>query len=399
VNGFYTIFNGDINKHISDGKNIIATKVDNLDSKIIYYTQNNIGSTTMLTDNTGAPKQSYLYKPYGEEWVTEYNYDDSDIERKFTGQMYDSESKLYYYNARYYSAETGMFISPDPGMSGLNFYAYASANPIKYTDPTGLDDQDNWDGHEDAPGWGTTGNNDWSSLDFDYNDFTGHTMGNDDMTMGYSPGDESSLDTAYGGNGTDLTWGGRNGLDYANRDQFGLPGGFKDYLHSVVNALKNNPDFHPFDAKYGNQKDLSALVSSIIPGFGYYAGYSSLCLAYSYMLAHDYNVGIYQNIYNQAVFLIDAFINNMITPTGWVKAEALPFTTAYANFFGTSAPKTEGTPAQFGVGVYTWFDEDQNKHTHFSVIDFYSYSNTLTTNPYPGLYDNEYYAPSSRLSY
>ena len=47
------------------------------------------------------------------------------------------------YNARYYSARLGRFISPDsivpePGNSqGYNRYAYVMNNPLKYTDPTG----------------------------------------------------------------------------------------------------------------------------------------------------------------------------------------------------------------------------------------------------------------------
>ena len=41
-------------------------------------------------------------------------------------------------NARYMDPETGIFITPDPAMDGLNHYAYCSSNPIRYIDPTGL---------------------------------------------------------------------------------------------------------------------------------------------------------------------------------------------------------------------------------------------------------------------
>src|SRR4030043_2366249 len=85
--------------------------------------------------------ENALYTPFGELWV-EKNADptvDLDaITRLFTNQQYDKESGLYYYNARYYDPHLGSFITPDPAMDNLNHYAYASANPIKYSDPTGL---------------------------------------------------------------------------------------------------------------------------------------------------------------------------------------------------------------------------------------------------------------------
>jgi RHS repeat-associated protein len=58
---------------------------------------------------------------------------------QWDGQEFDKESGLYYYNARYYDPKDGIFITPDPTMSGLNHYAYAECNPINYIDPTGLE--------------------------------------------------------------------------------------------------------------------------------------------------------------------------------------------------------------------------------------------------------------------
>ncbi|MFH1947123.1 MAG: RHS repeat-associated core domain-containing protein [Candidatus Magasanikbacteria bacterium] len=61
----------------------------------------------------------------------------------FTNQEFDSESELYYYNARYYNPAIGRFISRDPmlGRDGdvlsKNSYIYVKNNPLKYTDPTG----------------------------------------------------------------------------------------------------------------------------------------------------------------------------------------------------------------------------------------------------------------------
>ncbi len=96
-----------------------------------------------MTDTNGNEKESGTYKPYGEgttgNLTTKY---------RWTGGETD-QSGLYYFNARYYSPETGRFISVDPAVITkmdvdlsieeiCNPYMYARNNPIRYTDPTGL---------------------------------------------------------------------------------------------------------------------------------------------------------------------------------------------------------------------------------------------------------------------
>ncbi|MCE3602623.1 RHS domain-containing protein, partial [Massilia sp. P8910] len=58
---------------------------------------------------------------------------------RFLGQYHDSETGLHYNRFRYYDADYGRFVSPDPiGLSGgNNLYQYAS-NPISWIDPLGL---------------------------------------------------------------------------------------------------------------------------------------------------------------------------------------------------------------------------------------------------------------------
>ncbi|WP_210729181.1 RHS repeat-associated core domain-containing protein, partial [Brenneria nigrifluens] len=60
-------------------------------------------------------------------------------ELRYQGQLYDAETGLYYNRHRYYDAESGQYISPDPiGLAGgLNNYAYAP-NPLTWIDPLGL---------------------------------------------------------------------------------------------------------------------------------------------------------------------------------------------------------------------------------------------------------------------
>jgi len=58
--------------------------------------------------------------------------------------VYDSQTGLYYLNARYYNPATGRFLSEDPvgqtssNALSYNEYAYAENNPVLLTDPSGM---------------------------------------------------------------------------------------------------------------------------------------------------------------------------------------------------------------------------------------------------------------------
>jgi RHS repeat-associated protein len=79
----------------------------------------------------------FFYLPFGETLSGSVPTD-----KLFTGQRLDSTG-LYYYNARYYDAMIGRFISPDtviPNPSNpqcFNRYSYVLNNPLRYTDPSG----------------------------------------------------------------------------------------------------------------------------------------------------------------------------------------------------------------------------------------------------------------------
>ena len=57
---------------------------------------------------------------------------------QFTGKDLDEDTGLYYYNAKWMDPKSGRFITEDPIKDGLNWYAYANNNPLKFVDPSGL---------------------------------------------------------------------------------------------------------------------------------------------------------------------------------------------------------------------------------------------------------------------
>jgi RHS repeat-associated protein len=96
-----------------------------------------LGSTVALTDASGTVQTQYTYDPFGSTTISGASTANSFA---YTGREIDPAG-LYFSRARYYDPAIGRFISEDPArLSGgsVNFYAYANANPISYSDPFGL---------------------------------------------------------------------------------------------------------------------------------------------------------------------------------------------------------------------------------------------------------------------
>jgi RHS repeat-associated protein len=126
-------------KYIFAGGQRIAMKQVN-NGVVDYFHPDHLGSTSVMTTATGTQEQSLAYYPYG---GTRLNTGTVNVPYKYTGKELDASTGLYFYEARYYDATLGRFISADTIVPNprdpqdLNRYTYAGNNPLIYTDPTG----------------------------------------------------------------------------------------------------------------------------------------------------------------------------------------------------------------------------------------------------------------------
>ena len=135
--------------HIWDGSNITMELGDN--NAVIgkytrgiglisnnsgpYYIFNAHGDVVQLANASGTVTKNYAYDAFG----VEIDPDDNDTNPwRYCGEYFDKETETIYLRARYYHPKTGRFLSADPIKAGLNWYTYASNNPVKFTDPMGL---------------------------------------------------------------------------------------------------------------------------------------------------------------------------------------------------------------------------------------------------------------------
>ncbi|MFH1648922.1 MAG: RHS repeat-associated core domain-containing protein [Candidatus Woesearchaeota archaeon] len=96
-----------------------------------------MGSTRLLTRESGVKSASFFSAPFGEALEQEKSNDVSS-RFMFTGKEQDN-SGLQYFGARYLITETGRFASVDPKPSA-NPYPYVHNNPLAYFDPDGRED-------------------------------------------------------------------------------------------------------------------------------------------------------------------------------------------------------------------------------------------------------------------
>lgn len=138
VGGFSQLLTDGTTNYIY-GPGGLAVEQIKASGSVLYLHQDQIGSTRLITDGTGAISRSYSYDPFGN--LTALTGTQNDTPLGYAGQYTDSESGFSYMRARYYEPLTGQFVTADPMVSMTRRpYAYATNDPLNRIDPTGLYD-------------------------------------------------------------------------------------------------------------------------------------------------------------------------------------------------------------------------------------------------------------------
>jgi RHS repeat-associated protein len=136
VGNHYEVTGSEITKYYYAGSQRVAMRKN---GTLNFILGDHLGSTSLVTDSSGAVINETKYKAWGE---TRYSSGNEVTEYQYTGQYsYESDFGLYFYNARFYDPSLGRFAQADTivpsGVQGLDRYAYTLNNPINYTDPSG----------------------------------------------------------------------------------------------------------------------------------------------------------------------------------------------------------------------------------------------------------------------
>ncbi len=117
-----------------------------------YYALNSRNDVVGLYDANGAVCAKYTYDPWGNitsvtnasgTAITDTNNIAHTQPFRYRSYYYDTDSKFYYLQSRYYDPLTHRFINADglvstgTGVLGHNMFAYCDNNPVNYSDPTG----------------------------------------------------------------------------------------------------------------------------------------------------------------------------------------------------------------------------------------------------------------------
>ena len=142
--------------YVYDAQNRLAAEYSSITPAMgcstCYLSVDHLGSTRMVTDQSGSVISRHDYVPFGEEIasgvagrLSVWNISDS-IGQKFTGKERDSETGLDYFGVRYYGSSLGRFTSPDLSNLSVDFwlpqtwnrYSYGVSNPLSIVDRNGL---------------------------------------------------------------------------------------------------------------------------------------------------------------------------------------------------------------------------------------------------------------------
>ena len=103
------------------------------------YLKDSHGNVTSIY-NGSQLENTYQYSAFGNE-ITGNAFEQNPF--GYCGEYTDNETGLVYLRNRYYSADTGRFLTEDPIRSGLNWYVYCENNPVMFIDRAGLSAESN----------------------------------------------------------------------------------------------------------------------------------------------------------------------------------------------------------------------------------------------------------------
>ncbi|WP_426749763.1 RHS repeat-associated core domain-containing protein [Myxococcus sp. Y35] len=137
---------------------VYDTQGNIVDSDTHFLLTDELGSTTVVTDDTGAVVERRSYTAWGQprdplDWTQSALFSTASlVTRGFTGHEGRDDGGFTFMRGRMYDPSVGRFISPDPivqapfMLADLNRYSYAWNNPVSVTDPTGLCEEGEWSG-------------------------------------------------------------------------------------------------------------------------------------------------------------------------------------------------------------------------------------------------------------
>ena len=122
-------YNGQDYYYIKNIQNDIIGILNSNLEEIVNYQYDSWGQVVKVTDSQG----NEITDTNNIGYINPYRY---------RSYRYDSETKLYYLNSRYYNPEWGRFINADAIVDtkdtlGINLYAYCGNNPVNRVDKTG----------------------------------------------------------------------------------------------------------------------------------------------------------------------------------------------------------------------------------------------------------------------
>jgi RHS repeat-associated protein len=125
-------------------EDFIINQTNDPENELYFYHTDHLGSSSWITDASGAVNQHIQYLPFGESFISQ-KVSSYDVRYKFTGKERDAETgyvpKAFGIGARYYSSELSVWLSVDPLASRYpneSPYCYAGLNPVMITDPNGM---------------------------------------------------------------------------------------------------------------------------------------------------------------------------------------------------------------------------------------------------------------------